>query len=141
MKEKDALIISSKFSGIVSDVNYQIGENVSAFDPIISLYTKHPTYVKGYIHEKSYHKVAIDDSVKITALANTNKSYVGRVVNVGSQIIEFPRRLVKSKDFKVYGLEVIVELPDNNLLQGEKVLMSFSRSLSLYEKLMNMMKK
>ncbi|MBN1971452.1 MAG: HlyD family efflux transporter periplasmic adaptor subunit [Candidatus Delongbacteria bacterium] len=135
LKEQQELKITSSFDCIVSDVKFKIGENISPFEPIITLHSLNPTYVKGYIHENLYKQIKIDDEVVIEPLSSNGKSFKAKVLSLGSKIVEFPSRLVKREEIKVYGVEVVLQLLDNDLLLGEKVLILSNSSQSLFDKL------
>jgi hypothetical protein len=92
------------------------------------LHTKSPSYVKGYIHEDVYNKVAIGQKVTIASFSDPKNTIQGEVVGVGSRIVEYPVRLRKRPDFQIWGREIIIKIPsENNLLLGEKVRISYSR--------------
>ena len=128
MEEKGKLTIFAQINGIIGSVNAKEGEKVSPFTPIITVHTKSPSYVKGYIHEDVYNKVTIGQEVTIASLSDINNSIEGEVVGVGSRIVEYPVRLRKRPDFQIWGREIIIKIPsENNLLLGEKVRISYSR--------------
>lgn len=128
MEEKKKLTIYAQINGIIGSVNAKEGEKVSPFTPIITLHTKSPSYVKGYIHEDVYNKVTIGQKVTITSLSDVKNSIEGEVVGVGSRIVEYPVRLRKRPDFQIWGREIIIKIPsENNFLLGEKVRISYSR--------------
>jgi multidrug resistance efflux pump len=128
MEEKGKLTIFAQINGIIGSVNAKEGEKVSPFTPIITLHTKSPSYIKGYIHEDVYNKVTIGQEVTIASLSDINNTIEGEVVGVGSRIVEYPVRLRKGPDFQIWGREIIIKIPhDNILLLGEKVRISYSR--------------
>ncbi|MFW5960769.1 MAG: HlyD family secretion protein [Chitinivibrionales bacterium] len=122
-EEMKKLNIRSEIDGVIGNVNFKRGENVSPFTPILTLHKKSPSYIKGYIHENAYNKVSIGQKVKIHSLTDRKNGIEGEVVGVGSRIIRYPRRLRKRPDIEIWGREVTVKIPeDNNLLLGEKVM-------------------
>ncbi len=124
-EEMKKLNIRSEIDGVIGNVNFKRGENVSPFTPILTLHKKSPSYIKGYIHEHAYNKVSIGQEVKIHSLTDRKNGIKGKVVGVGSRIIRYPRRLRKRPDIEIWGREVTVKIPeDNNLLLGEKVMIS-----------------
>lgn len=128
LAEKEKLTIYAQINGIIGSVNAKEGEKVSPFTPIITLHTKSPSYVKGYIHEDVYNKVNVGQKVTIASLSDPNNKIEGEVVGVGSRIVEYPVRLRKRPDFQIWGREIIIRIPsENNLLLGEKVRISYSR--------------
>jgi HlyD family secretion protein len=128
LEEQEKLTIYAQINGIIGSVNAKEGEKVSPFTPIITLHTKSPSYVKGYIHEDVYNKVTIGQKVTIASLSDVKNTTEGEVVGVGSRIVEYPVRLRKRADFQIWGREIIIKIPsENNFLLGEKVRISYSR--------------
>lgn len=122
-KEEEELYIFSGFDGHIGSVNYKNGESASPFEPILTMHKTMPTFVRGYIHENLSHQIAIDRKVTINALSS-KQSIVGTIKSVGTRIIEFPERFRRSPTTKIWGREVMVQLPkENTYLLGEKVFM------------------
>ena len=125
VKEKNGLAICAPIKGVIGSVSFKEGEKVSPFSSILTLHTKSPSYVKGYIHENAYNRVAVKSKVKIVSLAGSNDKTIGEVVGVGSRIVEFPLRLRKRPDIQVWGREVQIKIPEENkFLLGEKILIT-----------------
>jgi multidrug resistance efflux pump len=121
--ESEKLHITSPIDGVIGSVDFKEGETVSPFTPIITLHTKSPSYIKGYINENVYNRISTGMKVKVVSLADHNKTIDGVVVGVGSRIVECPQRLWKRPDIQVWGREVQIKITDDNdLLLGEKVL-------------------
>ena len=52
--------------------------------------------------------------------------YTGKVIGLGSRIVEIPSRLRKIEAIKAYGREVLIEISKENcFLQNEKVSIKF----------------
>lgn len=120
-KEKQELYIFSEFSGNIGSINFKEGESVSPFQTIISMHEKTPTLVKGYIHENIYKTVQIGKEAKVSNLSG-QFSTIATVVSVGSKIIPFPQRFLRSFNEQIYGREVILQIdPENSFILGEKV--------------------
>ncbi len=127
-EEKAKLITFAQINGIIGSVNFKEGEKVSPFSPIVTLHTKSPSYVKGYIHENVYNKVSIGKEVGIHSLSDKSCNIQGEVVGVGSRIIEYPLRLRKRPEIQIWGREIVIKIPhDNSFLLGEKVLITSSK--------------
>lgn len=125
--EKSKLNIYAKISGIIGSVNFKPGEKVAPFVPILTLHTKSPLFVKGYIHEDVYSHVSIGQRVDVRSLTDTESSITGTVVGVGARVVEYPVRLRKNPNVQAWGREVVVEIPeDNPFILGEKVLINVS---------------
>lgn len=123
LREEEArLVIRSATAGIVDSVNFRPGEKVSPFAPILTISGHRPTLVRGYIHEKVRTDLAIGDSVDVFAVGMRPAKVRGRVVGLGSRIMELPERLWKVPSIPMWGREAIVRISeDNPLLLGEMV--------------------
>jgi len=125
------LSIYAPFDGLVGAVSCKEGENISSFSSLLDLYKHNPTQVKGYVHESMILEVAVGDELEVASTLQPKINVTGHVIGLGSRIVEIPERLRKMADFKTYGREVIIEIPeDNSFLQKEKVILNISNSKS-----------
>jgi len=89
---------------------------------LLTFYKPHSNIVRGYVHEDQTAVVGIGDVLEVYSLKREDAVYSGKVIGLGSRIVEIPTRLRKLPDFKTYGREVVVEIStDNVFLQKEKV--------------------
>lgn len=123
--ERNQLDIYAQISGIIGSVNYKQGEKVSPFASILTLHTRNPSFIKGYIYENAYARVAMGDKVHVASFAGADISINGQVVGVGARIVEYPIRLRKHPDIQSWGREVVIRISEANpFILGEKVLIT-----------------
>ncbi len=124
-KEKDKLSIYAPSDGLIGNVTCKEGENISAFSTLINFYKHNPTLVKGYVHESMILEVQVGDILEVSSSLHPEVKIKGEVFGLGSRIVEIPERLRKIADFKTYGREVLIKIPEeNDFLQKEKVLLN-----------------
>lgn len=124
-KEKEKLAIKAPSDGVVGTIRCKAGENLPAFSNIISFYNPKPTLVKGFVLESLILKVEIGDSLTVISTLHPEHKCKGVVAGLGSRIVEIPERLRKLPDWKTYGREVLISIPqDNYFLQKEKVILN-----------------
>jgi len=122
--EKEALQVFAIDRGIVGEINCKVGEQFPAYNTLMTFYQENPTLVKGYVMESLLLKVKEGDELEIQSTHQSTSFCLGKVVGLGSRIVEIPERLRKMPEFKTYGREIILEIPaNNNFLQNEKVVM------------------
>lgn len=122
--DKKKLIVYAQADGVIGTIAFKTGEIVSPYTPILILNSQTPAYITGFIHEDSYQNIQIKDRVQVQSLADRSKKLEGEVVGVGSSITEYPERLRKNIDVRLWGREVQVRVPrQNQLLLGEKVIL------------------
>jgi hypothetical protein len=115
-------IVKAPAAGIVGNIEVREAEHVQSFQTLLSFYEPHSSIVRGYVHEDQTARVALDNQLQVYSLKEEGLTYHGKVIGLGSRIVEIPTRLRKLPDFKTYGREVIVEIsPQNVFLQKEKI--------------------
>jgi multidrug resistance efflux pump len=123
LRERDKLTVVASGSGVIGTVYCREGENVKAFEPILTQHTGSPSTVRGYLHESIHGLLEPGSMVRVRSLASAYE-VVGEVVGVGHRIVEYPVRLRKRPDVQVWGREVTVRIPAANaFLLGEKVML------------------
>lgn len=124
-REKEKLSIYAPSDGLIGNVTCKEGENISAFSTLMNFYKHNPTLVKGFVHESMILEVKVGDILEVSSSLHANHKIKGEVFGLGSRIVEIPERLRKIADFKTYGREVLIKIPENNnFLQKEKVLLN-----------------
>ncbi len=124
-QEQEKLSILAPSEGIIGNILCKEGENISAFSTLINFYERNPTLVKGFVHESLILKVQAGDSLLVSSSLHPEHHIQGKVIGLGSRIVEIPERLRKIPDFKTYGREVLISIPaKNSLLQKEKVMLN-----------------
>jgi len=123
LAKSNSLYITAQVSGIIGAVNSKAGEQVAPFQTIMTLHTKSPRYVRGYIHEFASTGISVGQRAQVVSLANPAYSLTGNVVGINSKITAYPSQLERTPALKLFGREIQIEIPaENSLLLGEKVM-------------------
>jgi multidrug resistance efflux pump len=121
---EDQLKILAPGNGIIGSLFCKEGEQVSSFNTLLTFYEENPTQVKAYVLESLLLNVSLGDSVIVQSVIQSGSKCKGKIVGMGSRIIEIPERLRKNPTFKTYGREIQIEIPSHNqFLQKEKVIL------------------
>lgn len=124
-EEQAKLAIVAPTDGLIGNIHVKNAENLSSFATLITFYEENPTLVEGYVHESLILQVALGDEIEVVSSLHPDHKCVGKVVGLGSRIVEVPERLRKITDFKTYGREVLISIPkENYFLQKEKVVLN-----------------
>ena len=136
-QEEDKLTILAPDDGVVGSIFCKVGEQFSAFTTLLTFYEENPTQVKSYVLESLILKVKMGDEVTVHSGVQASSKCKGKVVGMGSRIVEIPERLRKIPTFKTYGREILVEIPaDNNFLQKEKVVLRLTEDKDAAEQIL-----
>lgn len=131
-----SIVVTAPSDGLVGNISCKEAEHISSYSTLLTFYEPHSEIIKGYVHEDLTLEVEIGQRFTITSLKDENINYPGRVIGLGSRIVELPSRLRKIEAIKAYGREVLIEIPkDNTFLQKEKVSITFNSDNNLIPEL------
>ncbi len=123
-RETEKLTIPAPNDGVVGSIFCKVGEQFSSFNTLLTFYEENPTQVKGYVHESLILNIQTGDQVIVQSGVQSNSFCNGKVIGMGSRIVEIPERLRKNPTFRTYGREIQIEIPTtNDFLQKEKVVL------------------
>jgi len=122
--DEKALVVVAPFDGIVSSINHRVHEEVEAFAPLMLLNDAKPTYVKGYISIDNKHQVHVGQEVKIQPITglDRNTTVEGRIQSFSANVLPYPSRLKRYQNVEMWGIEVIISVPKNSFILGEKII-------------------
>jgi len=120
------IVVHAPATGLVGNISCKEAEHISSFSTLLTFYEPHSGIIKGFVHEDLTLEVELGQDFLISSLKDENITCKGKVVGLGSRIVEIPPRLRKIESIRVYGREVLIEIAkDNSFLQHEKVSISY----------------
>lgn len=137
-QQETDLVVKATMAGRVGSILYKASEQVAPFDPILTIQSNTPSFVKGYIHEDVLNNVKIGQTVWVKPKSPSGSAgvYEGRVESLGNRIVEYPQRLRKNPLVLAWGREVVITIPiENKFLAGEKVEVLFREPVPVSEAL------
>lgn len=123
-KDEKALAVLAPFDGIVATINHYVHEDVKAFEALMILNNAKPTYVKGYISIDNKHQVKVGQKVKIQPITGLKRDTLveGTIESFSSNVLPYPARLKRYQNVEIWGVEVVISIPENRFMLGEKVI-------------------
>lgn len=129
-KRLENLFVFAEIDGAVGAVNFKNGEKAPSFSPIVTLVPINPTYVSAYVNEQLRNTIEVGQYVNVAT--SGGHAVIGKVVSVGTRIVQIPERLLRIQTLPAWGREVLIRIPaKNSFLLGEKVSIQKRWSLSL----------
>lgn len=120
------ITVTAPGDGLVGSLFCKEAEHIPSYKTLMSFYEPHSGIIKGYVHEDLTMEVNLGTNFKVASLKDAAMEYDGKVIGLGSRIVEIPMRLRKMPDLKTYGREILVEITkENSFLQKEKVALSY----------------
>ena len=115
--------------GLIGNVYCKEEEHFSSYKTLMSFYEPNPSMIKGFIQEDFIMKINIEDDIIVRSTKDQTIKYNGKVIGLGSRIVEIPSRLRKREDLKTYGREIIVSIPsENKFLQKENTILELVKT-------------
>lgn len=116
------IVVTAPSDGLVGNISCKEAEHIPSYSTLLTFYEPHSEIIEGYVHEDLTLEVKMGQEFTISSLKDEHITYQGKVIGLGSRIVEIPARLRKIDVFKAYGREVLIEIPtQNDFLQKEKV--------------------
>ncbi|GAB5554174.1 MAG: hypothetical protein Sapg2KO_37650 [Saprospiraceae bacterium] len=116
------IVVKAPTDGLVGNISCKEEEHIPSYSTLLTFYEPHSGLIEGYVHEDLTLEVEMGQVYIISSLKDQNLNYTGKVIGLGSRIVEIPSRLRKVETIKAYGREVLIEISkDNSFLQKEKV--------------------
>jgi len=75
--------VHASVDGYVSNINFQVGSQAVANQPILALVDAHSFWVFGYFRENMISELAIGDKAKVTLMAYPDRPISGKVESIG----------------------------------------------------------
>jgi multidrug resistance efflux pump len=122
LEERKNLSKYAMSDGVIESIFVKVGEQINSYTPLMSVNPVRPTTVVAYLVGKRVDLFPIGAEVMVSSYDHRSIAVKGKVIGFGS-VNELPEILQKSTAVKAFGREVFIEIsPDNNLANGEKVL-------------------
>lgn len=116
-------VIRSPHAGWVGEVMVNETEVTLKGTPLVEIWGNEARYVEGFIHENFTAELTKGQSVMLSSANDSENKATASIVKLGNRIVEFPDRLRKAPEVRLWGRETIIQLePSNNFLIGEKVI-------------------
>ena len=118
----DNLTRVAQANGVVERVYVKPQEQVDSFTPLLSLNPRHPTSIVGYLVGQKDRNKQLGDTVLVRSSERSSLTSSGVITGFGS-VVALPTILQNSSSITTFGLEIFIEIPEDNPLPvGEKVI-------------------
>ncbi|MBR4392040.1 MAG: efflux RND transporter periplasmic adaptor subunit [Bacteroidales bacterium] len=102
-------VLTAPFSGIVTSVNAELGENITPLKPVIRLISTQGLTVKISVPEDEIHRMSIGETADIVIPALGDRHYRGKIIE---------KSMTASLVTHSYPVKVLIEHPDKELFPG-----------------------
>lgn len=102
-------VLTAPFSGIVTTVNAELGENIAPLKPVIRLISTQGLTVKITVPENEIHRLSIGEAADIVIPALDNRHYQGKIIE---------KSMTASLVTHSYPVKVLIDKPDQELYPG-----------------------
>ncbi len=106
IKQRDVIVLTAPFDGIVNTLTYKPGQTVVRGDAIMTIVKPTPEIITTWVAQKDMTQVDLNLKVKVTSLNPPYNTFVSQVSHVGASLELIPQRLWKDPTRPEWGRSV-----------------------------------
>ena len=110
IKQRDIIVLTAPFDGIVNTLTYKPGQTVVRGDPIMSLVKPTPDMITTWVTQKQMAQVELNMKVKVASLTPPYSTFVSQVSHIGASMELIPQRLWRDPTLPEWGRSVQIPI-------------------------------
>jgi multidrug resistance efflux pump len=110
IQQRDIIILTAPFDGIVNALNYKPGQTVVRGDPIMTIVNPTPDSITAWVPQKNIGQFAHTMKVKVVSLNTPRQSFVSQISNMGPSLELMPQQLWRAPTVPEWGRSIQVPI-------------------------------
>jgi len=106
IKQRDIIILTAPFDGIVNALNYKPGQTVVRGDPIMTIVNPTPDSITAWVPQKNIGQFAQNMKVKVISLNAPRQSFVSQISNMSPSLELIPQQLWRTPTVPEWGRSI-----------------------------------
>jgi len=106
IKQRDIIILTAPFDGIVNALNYKPGQTVVRGDPIMTIVNPTPDSITAWVPQKNIGQYAQNMKVKVISLNAPRQSFVSQISNMSPSLELIPQQLWRTPTVPEWGRSI-----------------------------------
>jgi len=122
IKQRDIIVLTAPFDGVVNTLFYKPGQTVVRGDPIMTVIKPTPEFITAWIPQKNLGHFELNTKVQVASLIAPYQTFRSQVSHMSSSMELIPERLWKSPTLPEWGRSIQIPIqPDFKCLHNEVV--------------------
>ncbi|RKY10451.1 MAG: hypothetical protein DRP56_00945 [Planctomycetota bacterium] len=113
IKQRDIIVLTAPFDGVINTLNYKSGQTVVRGDPIMTIVDPTPGSITAWIPQKNIGQFVQNMKVKIVSLNTPRQSFVSQISNMSPSLELIPQQLWRVPTVPEWGRSIQVPIQPN----------------------------
>ena len=106
IQQRDIIILTAPFDGVVNALNYKSGQTVVRGDPIMTIVNPTPDSITAWVSQKNIGQFAQNMKVKVISLNAPRQSFVSQISNMSPSLELIPQQLWRTPTVPEWGRSI-----------------------------------
>ena len=106
IQQRDIIILTAPFDGIVNALNYKPGQTVVRGDPIMTIVNPTPDSITAWVPQKNIGQFVQNMKVKVISLNAPRQSFVSQISNMSPSLELIPQQLWRTPTVPEWGRSI-----------------------------------
>ena len=113
IQQRDIIILTAPFDGVVNALNYKSGQTVVRGDPIMTIVNPTPDSITAWVPQKKMERFVQNMKVKVVSLNTPQRSFVSQISNISPAMELMPQQLWQNPTIPEWGRPIQVTIQPN----------------------------
>ena len=103
IEQRDIIVLTAPFDGIVNTLNYKPGQTVVRGDPIMTIVKPAPASITAWIPQKDSRKFSQNMKVKVVSLDTPRQTFISQISRISPSLELIPEQLWRNPNTPEWG--------------------------------------
>jgi multidrug resistance efflux pump len=113
IRQRDIIILTAPFDGIVNMLNCKSGQTVVRGDAIMTIIKPTPEVITAWVPQKNMERFAQNTKVKVVSQNSHHQSFVSQVSHISPSVELIPQRLWQNPSIPEWGRSIQIPIQPN----------------------------
>ena len=110
IKQRDVIVLTAPFDGVVNALNYKPGQTVVRGDAIMTIVNPTPDSITAWVPQKDLGRFAQNMKVKIVSLNTPHQTFVSQISSMGPALELIPQQLWRVPTIAEWGRSIQIPI-------------------------------
>lgn len=113
IKQRDIIVLTAPFDGVVNTLNYKAGQTVVRGDSIMTIIKPEPEVITAWVPQKDMEQFSQNMKVKVISNNSNHQSFVSQVSHISPSVEIVPQRLWQNPSIPEWGRVIQIPIQPN----------------------------
>lgn len=113
IKQRDIIVLTAPFDGIINTLNYKAGQTVVRGDAIMTIIKPTPEFITAWVRQKDMERFSQNIKVKVVSHSSNHQSFVSQISHISPSVEMIPQRLWQNPSIPEWGRVIQIPIQPN----------------------------